>query len=1053
VLFADLAGSTELSVRIEPEHLRSILADVYDQLSWVSDAYGGTVEKFIGDAVMAVFGVPRVHEDDPERAVRAALVMRSRMAALAEQRRLDLELRIGINTGLVVTGTNPGRDFLVTGEAVNLAARLQQAAEPGEILVGERTFRAVEPVVRTVAPRSLTLKGRSGPVVAYAVEGLAPASIYRRRRRAFGPFVGREHELLLIRSLVERAIEHRRPQLVSVVGEPGIGKSRLVEEVVIELQRTDEPPAVWVGRCMPYGESRPYAPLRDLLVRAAAVSDSDSLDDARSKVRGHLLSVLGDHAEDTIAEVLRLVSSRPDAAPEDDDEPDHLERGSHGWYDFLIAVASRRPTLVVIEDVHWAEPALLELIERVVGGATRVPLAVIAIGRDELLIQHPSWAAHIRNRTTITLEALDDGDMRRLALALASTGDPPADAIVMAGGNPFFLEEILAMAGEDVGAAVPDTVQGVIAARLDLLPGDDKQLLQRASVVGRTFELETLGVLAAGGGPAGRVRALAERDLVSMAGPRTYQFKHALIRDVAYESIPRSERARLHLRLARHLDDEGAGTQSIANHYATAAELGAQEVRTDAVDRLLAAAAEARGVYAYGSAMRQASRALALAAADPERAFAHEAVGDAQWMAERSDDAWGSYRLALEHATAAGLERAVMARLRWKFVDLPTRWGAGKRDDRREDVARELELGLADACSVGDRAREARFLVARALLTWKREDATPETLEKALADARTAQAIGVELDRPAIQSAARDAEGVILIRVGRYADAREAAEGRMRLVPLLGHREEQIDACTMAAWTRVLMGDYAAAVEATDRAAELARDSGGHWTAWPLLQRADAFFWWDRWDEALEAYGRFVGVYRSTGPSRRSTPPSRAIGVAVAVHLLRGERELAEQMEQRADLGSEGWHTVAVSHALVGVGDPAAALDRMPKLRSGTSAMDDANLTPGHHVGAPAQLAVRAEALAMLERWDDLDEVLAQAAALAAVAECPRSAAQIDRARGIAGDEIALQRAAATFERLGCAFEHARCLQLQGHEVRARRAFERLGALPSLERL
>ena len=231
-----------------------------------------------------------------------------------------------------------------------------------------------------------------------------------------------------------------------------------------------------------------------------------------------------------------------------------------------------------------------------------MPLAVIAIGRDETLVQYPSWASHIRNRTTITLDALEDGDMCRLWRwqALASTGDPPADAIAMAGGNPFFLEEILAMAGEDVGAAVPDTVQGVIAARLDLLPSDDKQLLQRASVVGRTFELETLGVLAAGGGPAGRVRALAERDLVSMAGPRTYQFKHALIRDVAYESIPRSEPARLHLRLARHLDDEGAGTQSIANHYATAAELGAQEVRTDAVDRLLDAAAEARGVYAYG---------------------------------------------------------------------------------------------------------------------------------------------------------------------------------------------------------------------------------------------------------------------------------------------------------------------------------------------------------------------------------------------------------------------------------------------------------------------
>ena len=640
MLFADLAGSTELSVRMEPEQLRSILADVYDQLSWVSDAYGGTVEKFIGDAVMAVFGVPRVHEDDPERAVRAALVMRSRMAALAQQRRLDLELRIGINTGLVVTGTNPGRDFLVTGEAVNLAARLQQAAEPGEILVGERTFRAVEPVVRTVAPRSLTVKGRSGPVVAYAVEGLAPASIYRRRRRAFGPFVGREHELLLIRSLVERAIEHRRPSWRRWWG----SRDR---QVTAGRGGGDRAPANRratrsLGRQV--HALRRVASLRAAPRPARAGGGGDRRRLARrgaEQVRGHLLAVLGDHAEDTIAEVLRLVSSRPDAAPENDDEPDHLERGSQGWYDFLMAVASRRPTLVVIEDVHWAEPALLELIERVVGCAARVPLAVIAIGRDELLVQYPSWASHIRNRTTITLDALEDGDMRRLALrpqhrrpaggrdrhgrrqSLLPGGDPGHGRRGRRGGRPGH------GAGGDRGSARPAAKRRQAAAPARLGRGPNVRAGDAGSAGGRRRP----GRPGAGAGRArpGQHGRPAHLPVQARADPR-----------VAYESIPRSERARLHLRLARHLDDEGAGTQSIANHYATAAELGAQEVRTDAVDRLLDAAAEARGVYAYGSAMRQSSRALALASADGERALAHEAVGDAQWMAERSDDAWGS---------------------------------------------------------------------------------------------------------------------------------------------------------------------------------------------------------------------------------------------------------------------------------------------------------------------------------------------------------------------------------------------------------------------------
>jgi class 3 adenylate cyclase len=396
VVFADIAGSSELAASMDAEQLRTLLADVYDELSWVVGAYGGTVEKFIGDAVMAVFGVPVAHEDDPERAVRAALVMRSRLGGVAHRRGVEIVLRIGVNTGPVVAATSPGRDFLVTGEAVNLAARLQQAAEPGEILVGERTFRAVEPVVRTAAPRSLRLKGQGGPVLGYAVEGLAPASIYRRRTRAYGPFVGRERELALVRSLVEGSAEHRRPQLVTVIGEPGIGKSRLVEEVVIELQRGPEPPAVWVGRCLPYGEAGPYAPLRDLLLRAAAVTDSDSREEARSKVRGQLLALLGDDAAGTVEEVLRLVSSTSVYPSEDDGE--HGARGREAWHDLLIALAASRPALLVVEDAHWAEPALLELVAGVVGSTARVPMAVAASGATSCSSTTPAGAPGLATR-------------------------------------------------------------------------------------------------------------------------------------------------------------------------------------------------------------------------------------------------------------------------------------------------------------------------------------------------------------------------------------------------------------------------------------------------------------------------------------------------------------------------------------------------------------------------------------------------------------------------------------------------------------------------------
>ncbi len=242
IVFADLTDSTQLATRMDAEALRALLADVYDQLSQVVASFGGTVEKFIGDAIMAVFGVPTAHEDDPERAVRAALGMRSRLTGIARRHGQDLILRVGVNTGVVATGSDIGRDFLVTGDAVNVAARLQQAAEPGEVLVGDRTFRALQPLVQTVQPRTVIFKGREGGIPAHAVERIAPSTVYRQRRSS-GPFVGRSGELSLITTLCDRAVEHRRPHMVTVVGEPGIGKSRLAEEVVIELQSHDEPPS------------------------------------------------------------------------------------------------------------------------------------------------------------------------------------------------------------------------------------------------------------------------------------------------------------------------------------------------------------------------------------------------------------------------------------------------------------------------------------------------------------------------------------------------------------------------------------------------------------------------------------------------------------------------------------------------------------------------------------------------------------------------------------------------------------------------------------------
>jgi class 3 adenylate cyclase/tetratricopeptide (TPR) repeat protein len=1042
VLFADLAGSTELAASMDAETLRDLLGDVYDQLSRAAEVYGGTVEKFIGDAVMAVFGVPIAHEDDPERAVRAAIVMRSRLMWVAERRDMALTLRIGINTGLVATGTVPGRDFLVTGEAVNLAARLQQAAEPGEILLGERTFRAVEPLARTVAPRSLRVKGRAGPITAYAVERMAPAGSYRRRRRAFGPFVGREAELTLMRSLVERAVEHARPHLITIVGEPGIGKSRLLEEVVVELRRSDEPPAVWVGRCLPYGEAGPYAPLRDVLLRAAAVRAEDTPDEAIARVTGFLHALVPDATDEWIAELLRTVSNRWRASGDADALERDPQSGHDAWRQLLVAMAAREPTLLVIEDAHWAEPALLELVAAVIRAEARVPLVVLCLARDDLLVQHPGWGSGMRDETTVTLSALGVENMRRLATALGCEDEA---GVALAGGNPFFLEEILAMTGEG-GERVPETVQGVIAARIDLLPPDAKQVLQRASVIGRRFTQPQLAVLAGGADLGRTLRRLAERGLLFTEPGGRQAFKHALIRDVAYESIPRQERARLHLALGRSLEsDPIVSRQTVANHYAAAAGLGADDARADAVRTLLAAAVDARAVYAHGLALRQATLAQSLAAGDHEHALAAEAIGDARWMTEAAEDAWLAYGEALEHAERAGLGPGDRARLRWKWADMPTRWGSMLMGlPGQGGLAEMIAKGIDEAREADLPAIEGRLLVASALSRWRYQPDDRAALEEGLVSGEAALAIGERIHRPELRSAAMDAIGTVLLGLGRYQEARSLADRRVELAVADGGRVERMDACSQAAQTRIVVADYAGAVAAGDAAGAPGGEDDAHWQARPVLDVAEAYFAWDRWDEALQSYDRYLALYRRSGGGRAGKAPARASGVAAAVHLLRGDADQAEELEQRLGSEPKAAFQLMMGQALLGRGEPELALDRVRYV--------DLNAHPVYRI-APAALAIRAEAAAAIGRWDEYEEALAAAAVLPGVGEMPRILAQLQRARGIAGDEVELERAAAAFAKLGCRFEHARCRELLGDAAAAREVYERLGAIPALERV
>jgi class 3 adenylate cyclase len=1033
VLFADMAGSTELAMRLDAEHLRALLGDVYSELSQAAGAFGGTVEKFIGDAVMAVFGVPQAHEDDPERAVRAALTMVSRAASVGRRHGVDVVLRVGIYTGVVVTGTSPGRDFLVTGEIVNLAARLQQAAEPGEVLIGEPTFRALEAIVRTTQPRSLVVKGRTGPVLAHAVERLAPATAYRMRR-ARGPFVGRRGELELITSLVARAVEHRRPHLVTVIGEAGIGKTRLAEEVVIELQNHPEPPVVWLGRCLPYGERGPYAPLSEVLLRAADVPSDTSREDARRMAEGHLRALLGEDAENEISDVLRTAGLGDGRDHPQDDDLEGLGRGRDAWRRVLIALAGRRPTLVVLEDVHWAEPALLDLVESMATGDARVPLVMLCLARDDLLRARSDWGSGLRNATVVSLDAIDDEEMRRLAEALPAGQDDAGRVVELAGGNPFFLEEMLAMAAEG-GRSMPPTVQGVIAARLDLLPLEEKRFIQHVAVIGRTFGEEELSVVSPEGGKR-LVANLSRRGLLVPLGSG-WGFKHVLIRDVAYETMPRSERARIHLELARWLEGKrDADSQAIAGHYASAVALGTQDAREDAVRTLLRAAADAREVYAHGLALRQAGVAQSLAQDDRERALAAEAVGDAHWMAENLDESLDAYGTALEAAHRAELDAAEMARLSWKWVDLPTRWGGLqlRAAPTREAIEAEIDDGLRNAAAADARILRARLLIARALLIWRFETRL-EPQRDALTLADEALEIAEDMDKPLVVSAALDARSALLNALRRYPEAAVADERRMSLIDRISSREEQMDICAATARTRTLLGDYAGAVAAADLADQLVAGGDQRWVAWPARTRIEAYYYWDRWDDALAAHERFVEVFRRGQRIRYVNVPALVAAVATAIHLLRGDREQADVMEQRVGRVPPQFDLI-VGHALLGACEPELAIQRVERV----------------HIARHWALAITAEGQAALGRWDDLDATLALLDGMEGIDQLPRLVAQVDRARAIAGDEPALERALLGFDRLGCTFEHARCLEVAGRSEEARRVYELFGAEPALGR-
>jgi len=686
VLFCDVVGSTALGESVDPEALQGLLARYFEQMKAIVEKHGGTVEKFIGDAVMAVFGVPVVREDDALRAVRVAKEMRT---ALGE---LGLEGRIGVNTGEVVTGT-PER--LVAGDAVNVAARLQQAASPGQILLGSETHVLVADAVRVKPVEPLALKGKSEPVAAWRLlDVIAGAPAYTRRTDA--PFVGRRAELAALEHELERAAAERTCRLCTVVGEPGIGKSRLVGEL---LSAASGRARVVVGRCLSYGEGITYWPLAEIVREVAGTEPQARLQEL----------LAGDEEAELVAERIAAAVGAASAATA------AAEETYWAFRRLFESLAADRPLIVVVEDVHWAEPTLLDLIEYVAGFSSGTPIVLLCVARPDLLESRPSWAAPRPNATVVSLQPLSEQASRELVERLL--GEEADPVIRAAEGNPLFVEQLVAMRTQDGGeVAVPPTLQALLAARIDRLEPDERAAVERAAVEGRSFHRGAVAELlpppvrpTLGAALVALVRKdFIQPDRAEFAGDDGFRFGHLLIRDAAYDSVPKSLRAELHERYADWLQGKAgerlAEFEEILGYHLEQACRYREELGS--ADDALAARAGAhlgaagRRAFARGD-MPAATNLLERAAALPARENDYLLLGDlGTALAEGGDleQATEVLQQAIEQARTAG-DRA--AEWTSRVVRL---WVAENMDANfpADEVEREAQAAIEALKSLGD---------------------------------------------------------------------------------------------------------------------------------------------------------------------------------------------------------------------------------------------------------------------------------------------------------------------------------------------------------------
>ncbi len=825
ILFADVAGSTELGDALDPEDVRAIMGRYYAHARQAVSHHGGTLEKFIGDAVMAIFGLPVAHGDDAERAIAAALALRDAVAAdpaLNGTGAIHLRLRVGVNTGEVVaTSDLSGGDFLITGDAVNVAARIEQHALPGEVLGGERSYMAARYGFLFDEPRRIEAKGKPLPLKVYPVSGPR-----EQRLRERLPIVGRKADLAQLALLQARVLEDRRPHLLTLVAPAGTGKTRILEEFLTQIDPAVEFQTA-VARCLPYGQVLSFLPLQGMIDNFLGGTATTPIIAAALERSGYPV----DEAE-TLAQLIRATLGGESEIAQD------REAAFNAWRLLLEAGARQAPLVLIFEDIHWASETLLDLIDHLTMHCKDTPILILALSRPELLDRRPNWGGGRQNSVMLALQPL--ATAQTTALLAMVLPEWPAAALTriaeQSGGNPFFALEIahgLAERGVDASAAtpLPDTVHEAVLARLDRLDGLSRAVIQVAAVASRVVQPKLIAALLPDVPPAAIVTALDQliaRDLLIQPEAGRYNFRHILIRDVAYGLLARQERIKLHSALASWLEaTEDPPIELIAFHYREAVLLSRQSaipsVLPFPIDHAVAALRQAGARAGYAGAFAEASQHYrdALALAEPEAHVAiNEEFGDAL---PGGDTAYSAYRTAFTQwqADPAG-DPAIGVRLTRKMTSCLWRtFIMPELSPSRAQVLAELAAALELAASAELTEERHHLLITRLGYLANTSALPPPELLAEVPPILALIEYYTDHHKEQIASEALDAITLVYMSNGMIAETYPLIELRLTL-PHPSARE-RFDAFSTLGALHFVVGDYQEVITTARRALAMLR--------------------------------------------------------------------------------------------------------------------------------------------------------------------------------------------------------------------------------------